>query len=240
MTSTDLSLRPASPDDADRIARLYSEARVAAVPSMPPAVHTPEEDRAWLAGRLAGDAEGWVAERGPHLVGYLLLTRGWLDHLFVDPAETGAGVGTALLEVAKAVRPDGFGLWVFESNEGARRFYRRHGLVELERTDGSGNEEGSPDVRMVWPGRSPMDFLRGQMDEVDAELAAVVARRVALTSAIQGFKETPGHAGRDPARETEIAERMARLAPALDAEAWRRVMHEVISVSLDAAEADRS
>ena len=67
MTSTDLSLRPASPDDADRIARLYSEARVAAVPSMPPAVHTPEEDRAWLAGRLAGGAEGWVAERGPGL-----------------------------------------------------------------------------------------------------------------------------------------------------------------------------
>ena len=46
----------------------------------------------------------------------------------------------------------------------------------------------------------------------------------------------PGHAGRDESRETEIAERMARREPALTVEEWRRIVHEVITVSLDAAE----
>jgi chorismate mutase len=125
---------------------------------------------------------------------------------------------------------------VFETNLAARRFYRRHGLVELEHTDGSGNEEGAPDLRMAWPGADPVSFLRGQVDEVDAELAVLLARRAALTAAIQRFKPVAGHAGRDPGREAHIAARMAAHAPGLGEEGFRRIMHEVITVSLDAAE----
>ena len=72
------------------------------------------------------------------------------------PAYQGQGVGGMLLDTVKALHPGGFGLWVFESNDPARRFYARHGLVELEHTDGSGNEERMPDVRMVWPGADPV------------------------------------------------------------------------------------
>jgi len=32
----------------------------------------------------------------------------------------------------------------------ARRFYGREGFVEVEHTDGAGNEEGEPDVRLEW------------------------------------------------------------------------------------------
>ena len=35
-------------------------------------------------------------------------------------------------------------------NEPARRFYRRHGFVEVGRTDGARNEEREPDVRLAW------------------------------------------------------------------------------------------
>ena len=49
-----------------------------------------------------------------------------------------------------AEEPGGFCLWVFETNTPARGFYARHGLVELERTDGAGNEEKQPDIRMAW------------------------------------------------------------------------------------------
>jgi ribosomal protein S18 acetylase RimI-like enzyme len=48
------------------------------------------------------------------------------------------------------LRPDGFGLWVFESNLPAQAFYRAHGFEVTERTDGSGNEERAPDLRMDW------------------------------------------------------------------------------------------
>ena len=46
----------------------------------------------------------------------------------------------------------------------------------------------------------------------------------------------PGHAGRDAEREDEIVRRMALLAPALGEERLRRIMHAVISESLDAAD----
>jgi GNAT superfamily N-acetyltransferase len=41
-------------------------------------------------------------------------------------------------------------LWTFQANSAAIAFYLREGFVEIERTDGAGNEEGLPDVRMIW------------------------------------------------------------------------------------------
>jgi hypothetical protein len=50
----------------------------------------------------------------------------------------------------KTLRPDGFQFWVFQQNERARRFYEAHGAAAVEFTDGSGNEEKTPDVRYRW------------------------------------------------------------------------------------------
>ena len=44
----------------------------------------------------------------------------------------------------------GLRLWVFERNDRARSFYAHHGFTEVERTDGSGNEEKEPDVLLRW------------------------------------------------------------------------------------------
>ena len=230
---TDLTVRRAGVEDAEAIADLYTAARVAAVPQMPPALHTNDEDRRHFAGQLArDDHEAWVAERDGRIVAYALLTPVWLDHLFVEPAHLGSGVGSVLLDLVKSLRPDGFSLWVFESNAGARRFYARHGLVELERTDGSGNEEKAPDVRMAWPGADPLGFYRGLIDEVDEQLGDLLARRAALTRAVQAHKHG---ADRDPAREREIAAALARRAPALGQERLARILDAVITESLDAA-----
>jgi GNAT superfamily N-acetyltransferase/chorismate mutase len=231
-----MTLRPATDDDAEAVARVNTDARVAAVPAMPPGIHTHEETRAWVRRRLQ-ELQMWVAEVDGAVVGYAAVSPGWLDDLYVLPGFAGRGIGSALLELVKTMCPAGFALWVFESNVPARRFYERHGLLELEHTDGSGNEERAPDLRMAWPGRDALGYLRGMVDEVDDELAAVLARRAALTAAIQRVKEVPGHQGRDPDREAEIAHRMARHAPAIGEEGLRRIMHEVISASLDAATA---
>jgi chorismate mutase/GNAT superfamily N-acetyltransferase len=233
--TADVTLRRATEEDGDAIARIHTDARRAAEPAMPPGIHTAEETRDWVAGYLREGDEVWVAESGGAPVGYARLTAGWLEDLYVLPEAAGQGIGSALLDLVKAVRPSGFALWVFASNHPARGFYRRHGLVELEHTDGSGNEERAPDLRMAWPGENPLEYLRSRVDEVDDDLALLLARRAALTAAIQRVKEVPGHEGRDPAREAEIAQRMARHAPSLGEEGLRRIMHEVISVSLDAA-----
>jgi GNAT superfamily N-acetyltransferase len=78
------------------------------------------------------------------------LADGWVEQLYVDPEHTGAGIGSRLIELAKDRSPAGLQLWTFQANEGARRFYERHGFTVVELTDGAGNEEHQPDVRYAW------------------------------------------------------------------------------------------
>lgn len=230
---TELTLRPATVDDATAMGDLHVDCREANVPSMPPMVHDRPTTHRWVRGRLEGGSTGWVAEAHDELVGYAVLGDAWLDDLFVAPGATGHGVGAALLDVVKAERPDGFCLWVFASNTGARRFYSRHGLVELESTDGRDNEEQAPDVRMAWPGRDPLTFFRGLIDDVDDQLGDLLARRAALTRATQPHKTQPT---RDPRREQEVVERLAARAPGLGEERLARIVHAIITESLDAAD----
>ncbi len=235
--AVDLTVRPATEDDLPEIAELFIATRRDAVPLMPPTVSGDAEIREWFT-RTGPSKEIWVAEDS-EIAGFAMLDGPWLEALYVGPQRQGTGVGSLLLDLAKAQRPDGFGLWVFASNTHARGFYHRHGLVELEHTDGSANAERSPDVRMAWPGTAPLAYLRGQIDAVDDELALLLARRFALTAAVQGFKETPGQPGRDSDRESEIAARMAAHAPGLGEAAIGRIMHAVIEESLDAYEQGR-
>jgi GNAT superfamily N-acetyltransferase len=145
-----VAVRLATVEDALAVADLYTAARVHAVPQMPPALHTNEEDRAYVAARLAEpDVEVWVAEADGEIVGFAQCTPTFLDGLYVAPARKGQGIGSLLLDVVDATHPDGYELWVFESNVGARRLYERRGLVVVERTDGAGNEEKAPDLRMA-------------------------------------------------------------------------------------------
>ncbi len=118
---------------------------------MPPAVRSDDEVRAWVHGWDLTTAEVWVAEVDGVVGAFLRATPTWLDDLYVDPTYAGQGLGSALLELLKSLRPEGFGLWVFRSNRPARAFYAAHGLVEGEHTDGSDNEEREPDIAVHWP-----------------------------------------------------------------------------------------
>ncbi|QWZ10323.1 GNAT family N-acetyltransferase [Nocardioides panacis] len=232
----DLTVRPATPEDADALATLYLSARAAAFPAVPPTVHPEPAVRRWMRSLFDVDGvEVWLAERGDVPVGLLVLEDDWLHSLYVDPRLTGQGIGSTLLELAKGLRPGGFGLWVFEANAGAQRFYARHGLGVVRRTDGSDNEEGEPDLEMAWPDPSSLPGLRRRIDAVDDRLAALLAERAGLTARVQELKDVPGEAGRDRRREDEIVARMARVAPSLGEERLRRIMAQVIAESLDAA-----
>lgn len=232
MPPTDeVALRPASPEDLPAIGDLYLRVREAAVPSMPPQVHTAEEVHAYVGGWDLDRRDVWLAEVGGEPAAFMVVEGDWLNSLYVLPARAGHGVGSALLDVAKSLRPGGFCLWVFESNTPARDFYRHRGLVELERTDGSTNEERAPDLRMAWPGEDPLVFYRGLIDDVDAQLGDLLNRRSALTRAVQEHK---GSTERDPVREREIARALAVRAPLLGEDRAARIVHAIITESLDA------
>lgn len=240
--ASELSVRPATPADAEALGTLYLAARDAAYPRIPRPVHPPDEVRQWLRERVEEErpeVEVWLAEGPTGPAALLLLEDAWVHSLYVDPTLTGHGIGALLLELAKSLRPDGLGLWVFTSNEGARRFYRRHGFGEVRRTDGAGpdgNEEGEPDIELAWPDPDSIEGLRRRIDAVDDRLADLLGERAELTARIQPLKPVPGQAGRDRGREAGIVARMARRAPHLGPERLARIMETVIGESLDAAD----
>jgi GNAT superfamily N-acetyltransferase len=148
-----LTVRRGRSGDAEAVATLYLRARhaAAAAGTIPPLVHADAEVRDWVARVVIPGRECWLAQRPPGTtVGLLVLDEDWVDQLYVDPDMTGAGIGAELMAVAKRQRPHGLRLWTFLSNEGAQRFYVRHGFREVRRTDGSGNEERAADAQYAW------------------------------------------------------------------------------------------
>jgi GNAT superfamily N-acetyltransferase len=141
-------IRLAGSDDIDAIADVFV-ASFAGLTFLP-RLHTETETRRWIRTEMVPRHEVWVAEVEGEIVGFAALSGDLLGHLYVHPDAQGRGVGTALLGLVKAERPSGFRLWTFQRNEGARRFYERHGCALVQLTDGSGNEEQEPDALYVW------------------------------------------------------------------------------------------
>ena len=150
-------LRPATPADAAALARLGHEGFVAKFGH----IYAPEDLSAYLdeahsvAARLAEMAQDstvlCLADSGQGLAGYckLSLACGWpelargrqaieLKQLYTDPALTGQGIGTVLMEwaLAEARRrgADEIQLSVWSENPGAQRFYARHGFAKVGET----------------------------------------------------------------------------------------------------------
>ena len=144
-----VSIRRAVATDADESAALFT----AALESMDffRKLHSAEEDRAFVRDFI-WRCETWVLLLDGRIAGLACIEGDRLDHLYVHPDRRDDGIGSMLLDHVKKQRPNGFDLWTFQANKGARRFYERHGLEAVERTDGERNEEKLPDVRYAWLG----------------------------------------------------------------------------------------
>ena len=146
-------LRRARPEDAAELAVILRSAMREAMPGLAE-LHTPDEDHRFLREVVLPDEEVWVAEIDGAPAGFAALGSrngdDFLQHLYVAPHRQRRGLGTELIVRAKERRPNGFRLWVFQRNEGARRFYERQGLRLVELTDGRANEEREPDALYEW------------------------------------------------------------------------------------------
>jgi len=115
-----------------------------------PRIHSPDDVARHYREHVFATCRVLVAERAGAVAGFLAVDgEGFVAALFVAGPARGQGVGAALVEAAKARRPEGLALWTFAANAGARRFYARMGFVEAGGTEGE-NDEGLRDVMLVW------------------------------------------------------------------------------------------
>ncbi|MEE1657349.1 GNAT family N-acetyltransferase [Microvirga sp. CF3062] len=141
-------LRRAARADMEAVARLHRHVRKACLPYLPE-LHTPQQDLAFFEQHVFPASTIWLAEDEGQVIGFAVFKQDWLDHLYVDPAWHSRGVGTALLTTVRQDAAE-LNLWTFQENGQARRFYERHGFRAVELTDGSGNEERTPDALYRW------------------------------------------------------------------------------------------
>lgn len=147
--SAAVTLRPATPEDAAVIAALFLASRREALPYLPE-VHPDAETYDWIERVVLTQGEVWVAVGDGRVVGFMAVVGDHLDHLYLLPGYGRRGIGGRLLAKAKELSPDRLELWAFQRNAPARAFYEARGFVAVEFGDGSGNEEGTPDVRYEW------------------------------------------------------------------------------------------
>lgn len=145
--------RPGTPADAEAIWTIYLASRKQFLPYAPLA-HSDSEILQYIATQLIPNCQVIVAVSGEMIVGMMALSRdetaGWVEQLYLHPKTVGQGIGTQLLEQAKTKLSSPIRLYTFQANEGARRFYERHGFQAIAFGDGTHNEEKCPDVLYEW------------------------------------------------------------------------------------------
>lgn len=138
-------LRPATPLDAGRVGAILS-AWIDETPWMP-RIHTRAEDIAHADMMVR---QGWVTvSENETINGFLARNGDDIHALYIAPDARGQGVGSRLL-IDAMHKNDQLSLWTLQANTRAQAFYERHGFTEVERTDGTGNDEGLPDIRYHW------------------------------------------------------------------------------------------
>jgi GNAT superfamily N-acetyltransferase len=128
--------RPRAADlaaEAAATATMYLAARQAMLPGLRDP-HTEAETRAWMLDTVFTRYSVRLADSGREIVGFAARDGAWLMQLYVRPGWTGRGIGASLLREMLAdaafVTPV-LRLYTFARNEGARRFYERHGFASL-------------------------------------------------------------------------------------------------------------
>lgn len=119
-------VRPAVTEDVPALAELAARSyREAFSKILEPDVLA-SKDAAFFVERFASSwGRMLVAQQEEAIAGFLLMTKGHIDMLFMDPAASGQGGGARLLQEAEIRGAKS--LECFRDNHAARRFYERHG-----------------------------------------------------------------------------------------------------------------
>ena len=125
-------VRPAGPDDIPILAGIAQSSYSLAFESILEEWVIDDHDITYFMARFAHAWQRMLVACSDKIpIGFLLMTKGHVDMLFMDPNAGGQGGGSLLLKEAEARGAKS--LECFRDNFGARRFYERHGWhVERE------------------------------------------------------------------------------------------------------------
>ena len=86
--------------------------------------------------------------------GFLARDGARIHALYTHPRARRQGVGSRLIADAQATAHR-LELWTAQDNAPARAFYARHGFHPVALGFGQGNDEGLPDMRLIWQRNAP-------------------------------------------------------------------------------------
>ena len=136
--------------DIPAVAQVWYRAGRDAYPYLPGwRAMTPELALEVLCKHIAAHCDVYVIHSGAAIAGYLALDGSYVDRLYIDPPHQGRGLGTALMEHARRLRPQGLELHTHQQNVAACAFYERLGFVAV-RYGVSPPPESAPDVEYHW------------------------------------------------------------------------------------------
>lgn len=162
VSTPELRIRPATPEDAGAIGAIYDEGIADGIATFATGPHPEGERRDWLAAR-PGNAPVYCAELGGRLAGWSALApfshRPWYAGVgeytvYVSRHARGAGVGARLLEHLISTAP-GHGYWklvgmILPQNTAGLALAARHGFSVVGTHRGHGRIAGEwRDVTLV-------------------------------------------------------------------------------------------
>lgn len=150
LLSSTIRISQADRDRAVEVAKVFKASRTHGLPYLPE-LHTQEEDIHFFTNVVFPESKVFVALDSAEnkVVGFIAFKSDFIDHLYVLPGYQSQKIGTKLINVAQSCSKN-LQLWTFQRNTRAIEFYKRHGFLKIQETDGSGNEEKEPDILMEW------------------------------------------------------------------------------------------
>ena len=121
---TELELRRATPEDVEAAVDVWEQARWdARQPRLVARMaYDRDEDLAHVRDVVMRDDDVWVAVEGDRVVGLLAIAGTRVNQLHVLPERQRRGIGTALMNHAKALSPRGLSLLTFQGNRQSRAY----------------------------------------------------------------------------------------------------------------------
>ena len=113
-----------------------------------PLVHNVEE-RADYGRWLLEHTSVTMIHNNSDVVGFLAVEKHIIQAIYIKKDFQGFGFGQAAIKFVQKQFEE-LWLWVFQSNVGAQRFYRRLGFQIVKMSDGQDNDYNLPDVFYYW------------------------------------------------------------------------------------------